>query len=67
MHAPTRAAAIARMRQALKEFKIGPLRTTIALHKRIMDTTEFQNADFDIHWVERWLNSNANEVTTTSK
>ena len=67
VHAPTRAAAIARMRQALKEFKIGPLRTTIALHKRIMDNTEFQNADFDIHWVERWLNSNANEVTTTSK
>ena len=67
VHAPTRAAAIARMRQALKEFKIGPLPTTISLHKRIMDNTEFQNADFDIHWVERWLNSNANEVTTTSK
>jgi len=63
VHAPTRAAAIARMRQALKEFKIGPLRTTIALHKRIMDNTEFQNADFDIHWVERWLKSN---VSTTS-
>ena len=67
VHGPTRAAAIARMRQALNEFKIGPLPTTISLHKRIMDTTEFQNADFDIHWVERWLNSNANEVTTTSK
>ncbi len=58
VHGPTRSAAIARMRQALNEFKIGPLRTTIALHKRIMDNTEFQNADFDIHWVERWLKSN---------
>jgi acetyl-CoA carboxylase biotin carboxylase subunit len=58
VHGPTRAAAIARMRQALTEFKIGPLRTTIALHKRIMDNKEFQNADFDIHWVERWLKSN---------
>ena len=58
VHGPTRAAAIARMRQALNEFKIGPLRTTIALHKRIMDNKEFQNADFDIHWVERWLKSN---------
>ncbi|MSR33383.1 MAG: acetyl-CoA carboxylase biotin carboxylase subunit [Phycisphaerales bacterium] len=57
VHGPTRAAAIARMRQALNEFKIGPLRTTIALHKRIMDNTEFQNADIDIHWVERWLKS----------
>ena len=37
VHGPTRAAAIARMRQALNEFKIGPLRTTIALLKRIMD------------------------------
>ena len=61
VHGPTRAAAIARMRQALNEFKIGPLRTTIALHKRIMDNQEFQNADFDIHWVERWLKANAAE------
>ena len=61
VHGPTRAAAIARMRQALNEFKIGPLRTTIALHKRIMDNKEFQNADFDIHWVERWLKANAAE------
>ena len=61
VHGPTRSAAIARMRQALNEFKIGPLRTTIALHKRIMDNTEFQNADFDIHWVERWLKANASE------
>ena len=63
VHGPTRAAAIARMRQALNEFKIGPLRTTIALHKRIMDNQEFQNADFDIHWVERWLKANAAEST----
>ncbi len=65
VHGPTRDAAIARMRQALNEFKIGPLRTTIALHKRIMDSPEFQDANFDIHWVERWLKSK--ETAAVSK
>jgi len=59
VHAPDRPAAIARMRQALKEFRVGPIRTTIGLHQRIMQRPEFIEANFDIHWVERWLNSTA--------
>ncbi|MGA1267277.1 MAG: hypothetical protein ACO32J_08870, partial [Phycisphaerales bacterium] len=57
VHGPTRDAAIARMRQALREFRIGPAKTTIPLHQRIMDRPEFTQAKFDIHWVERWLAS----------
>jgi acetyl-CoA carboxylase biotin carboxylase subunit len=57
VHGPTRDAAIARMRQALREFRIGPAKTTIPLHQRIMDRPEFTTAQFDIHWVERWLAS----------
>jgi len=57
VHGPTRDAAIARMRQALREFRIGPAKTTIPLHQRIMDRPEFTQANFDIHWVERWLAS----------
>jgi acetyl-CoA carboxylase biotin carboxylase subunit len=55
VHGHDRDAAIVRMRQALKEFKIGPAKTTIPLHQRIMERPEFCSANFDIHWVERWL------------
>jgi acetyl-CoA carboxylase biotin carboxylase subunit len=40
---------------ALKEFKIGPVRTTIPLHIRIMDNKDFRKATHDIHYIERWL------------
>jgi len=54
-HGPDRTAAIARLRQALREFEIGPIRTTIPLHLRLLETASFVNADFDIHYVERYL------------
>jgi len=55
VHGPTRDIAIARMKVALDEFKIGPVRTTIPLHRRLMDNADFNNATFDIHYVERLL------------
>ncbi len=54
-HGPDRATAIRRLRQALSEFEIGPIRTTIPLHLRLLETAAFVNADFDIHYVERYL------------
>jgi acetyl-CoA carboxylase biotin carboxylase subunit len=53
VHGPTREIAIARMKVALGEFKIGPVKTTIPLHRRLMDNIDFANATFDIHYVER--------------
>ena len=35
--------------------RIEPIRTTIPLHRRLLDTHEFRDADFDIHYVERHL------------
>jgi len=55
VHGPTREIAIARMKVALDEFRIGPVRTTIPLHRRLMDNADFNNASFDIHYVERLL------------
>ena len=57
VHGPDRATAIARMRVALDEFKVGPIKTTIPLHRRLMDHPNFNAADFDIHYVERWLDA----------
>jgi acetyl-CoA carboxylase biotin carboxylase subunit len=55
VHAPTRAEAIARMRGALEEFQVGPIRTTIPLHRRLMESRRFAEGDVDIHYVERML------------
>ena len=57
VHGPDRETAIARMRTALEEFEVGPLRTTIPLHRRLMDYQPFIDAEFDIHYVERWLDA----------
>ncbi len=53
VHRPTRAQAIATMRRALEEFRIGPVKTTIGLHRHIMATQDFQQANIDTGWVER--------------
>ena len=55
VHAPTRAEAIARMRRALMEFAIQGIKTTIPLHRRIMDAPEFRAGDYTIHWLERFV------------
>jgi acetyl-CoA carboxylase biotin carboxylase subunit len=55
VHGKDRSTAIERMKIALSEMKIGPIRTTIPLHLRIMDHQDFVDATHDIHYVERWL------------
>jgi acetyl-CoA carboxylase biotin carboxylase subunit len=55
VHGDTREQAISRMHGALEEFVIGPIKTTIPLHKRLIRSKPFVDADFDIHYVERLL------------
>ena len=55
VHAPTRDEAITRMLGALREFRIEPIKTTIPLHMRLLESPQFVDADFDIHYVERML------------
>jgi len=55
VHAPTREEAITRMHGALSEFRIGPIKTTIPLHMRLLESLPFVDADFDIHYVERMM------------
>ena len=55
VHAPTRDEAIARMRRALMEFAIQGIKTTIPLHRRIMEAPEFRAGDYTIHWLERFV------------
>ncbi len=57
VHAPTRPEAIARMRRALGEFAIQGIKTTLPLHRRIMEAPEFLAGDYTIHWLERFVTS----------
>jgi acetyl-CoA carboxylase biotin carboxylase subunit len=55
VHAPTRIDAINRLRRALDEFVIMGIKTTIPLHRKIVDAKDFQAGDYTIHWLENFV------------
>ncbi|MBS0195465.1 MAG: acetyl-CoA carboxylase biotin carboxylase subunit [Planctomycetes bacterium] len=55
VHADTRDEALDRMARALREFKVGPIHTTISLHQRLIENTDFRRGGVDIHYLERLL------------
>ncbi len=57
VHRPTRDQAIATLRQALAEFRIEPVKTTIPFHIDLMRNGNFLRSEVDIHFVERLLGS----------
>src|SRR4029077_8693346 len=58
VHQPTRAEAIAVMKRALREFVVEGIRTTIPLHREIMDHSAFVEGRVDTTFIERdWRGS----------
>jgi acetyl-CoA carboxylase, biotin carboxylase subunit len=55
VHQPTRAEAIATMKRALGEFKIGPIKTTIPAHLEILSHNLFIENKIDTGFIERNL------------
>ena len=55
VHADNRAECIMRLNRALNEYVIGGIETTIPLHQRLIMEQDFLNADYDIHWLEAFL------------
>jgi acetyl-CoA carboxylase, biotin carboxylase subunit len=55
VHADTREDCINRMARALREFQVGPIKTTIPLHRRLMENSAFRQGGIDIHFLERLL------------
>ena len=53
--ADTREQALERTSRALHEFEVGPIKTTIPLHARLMQNTDFRRGGVDIHYLERLL------------
>lgn len=55
VHAENRERAIARMRRALGVMIIEGIKTTIPLHQRIMDDSEFQSGNLSTHFMEHFF------------
>ena len=55
VHADDRDQCITRTSRALREFKVEPIKTTIPLHQRLMENSDFQRGGVDIHFLERLL------------
>jgi acetyl-CoA carboxylase, biotin carboxylase subunit len=53
VHRPTRGEAIHAMARALDEFTLGPIKTTISLHRAIMEQAEFVKGHVDTSFIER--------------
>jgi acetyl-CoA carboxylase biotin carboxylase subunit len=55
VHGTSRNEALMRLRRSLAEYVIGGIDTTLPLHRRIVEATDFVNGDYDIHWLERFV------------
>ncbi|HEX8177095.1 MAG TPA: acetyl-CoA carboxylase biotin carboxylase subunit [Pyrinomonadaceae bacterium] len=58
VHAPTRELAIARMRRALDGMVVEGIKTTIPLHRKIMEDANFRAGDFSTKFMEDFLSNN---------
>jgi acetyl-CoA carboxylase biotin carboxylase subunit len=55
IHAPDRAAAIARMKRALDEYFVGGIKTNLPLFRRILEDPDFAAARIDTGFLDRLL------------
>ncbi len=46
-----------RLRRALEEFVVSGIPTTIPLHARLIQNPDFINGNYDIHWLEKYLDA----------
>ena len=55
VHGRTREGALLRLKRALGEMVITGPETTIPLFEALLKNEDFQNGNYDIHWLEHWL------------
>ncbi|TPG22618.1 acetyl-CoA carboxylase biotin carboxylase subunit [Sphingomonas koreensis] len=55
VYGSTRERCLMRLRRALEEFVIEGMKTTIPLHRALLDDPEFQAGAYTIKWLEEWL------------
>ena len=57
VHGKTRNGCLMRLRRALQEYVIGGIVTTIPLHQALIENPDFIAGKYDIHWLEKYLES----------
>jgi len=55
VHGKTREEAIMRLKRALKEYVIEGVKTTLPLHKKIIENKVFLSGQYDTRWLEGYL------------
>lgn len=55
VHGTNRNECLMRLRRALSEYVIDGLKTTIPLHQRLVVDADIINGDYDIHWLEKFM------------
>jgi len=58
VHGPDRTAALARLNRALGELIIDGIDTTVPLFHALLQEGDIQAGDYNIHWLEHWLETN---------
>ncbi|MFZ4762393.1 MAG: acetyl-CoA carboxylase biotin carboxylase subunit [Alphaproteobacteria bacterium] len=59
VHGKTREECLLRLRRSLEEFVVEGVNTTLPLHQKIIEEPEFQRGDYTIHWLENFLEKQA--------
>ena len=57
----TREGTVRIMKRALEEFAIGPVKTTIPLHLKIMDDPVFQSGNFTTDYISKFVPDDEDE------
>ncbi|MBV9115624.1 MAG: acetyl-CoA carboxylase biotin carboxylase subunit, partial [Hyphomicrobiales bacterium] len=55
VHGRTRNECLMRLRRALDEFVVAGIDTTLPLFGALVRNSDIQNGDYDIHWLEHFL------------
>ncbi|MDJ0970738.1 MAG: acetyl-CoA carboxylase biotin carboxylase subunit [Kiloniellales bacterium] len=55
VHGRNRNECLMRLRRALEEYVVDGVKTTIPLHHDLIGANDFINGDYDIHWLERFV------------
>jgi len=62
VHGRNRTEAMMRLRRALDEFVVEGVETTLPLYRTLVRNLDVQNGQYDIHWLEGFLDSDAAKV-----
>ncbi|MBL4906283.1 MAG: acetyl-CoA carboxylase biotin carboxylase subunit, partial [Sneathiella sp.] len=55
VHGATRRDCLMRLNRALEEFVVGGIKTTLPLHRELIENEQFIAGDYNIHWLEKFI------------